>query len=138
MGFFEKIKRGLAKTKNALAGTIDNVLSAFGVISDDLYEELEETLIMADIGVETSLAIIAKLKENVKENESYRRCYHPGRKLCHHTKTDSKSNIHDIEQGWIFVPSESCEYRKKYKKCAQHIVVKTTGKNDKCRVESND
>ena len=69
MGFFEKIKRGLAKTKNALAGTIDNVLSAFGVISDDLYEELEETLIMADIGVETSLAIIAKLKENVKEKK---------------------------------------------------------------------
>lgn len=69
MGFFEKIKKGLAKTKTALSGTLDNVLSAFGVISDDLYEELEETLIMADIGVDTSLEIIARLKQNVKEKK---------------------------------------------------------------------
>ncbi len=69
MGFFEKIKKGLAKTKSALGGTLDNVLSAFGVISDDLYEELEETLIMADIGVDTSLEIIARLKQNVKEKK---------------------------------------------------------------------
>ena len=69
MGFFEKIKKGLAKTKSALGGTLDSVLSAFGVISDDLYEELEETLIMADIGVDTSLEIIARLKQNVKEKK---------------------------------------------------------------------
>ncbi len=69
MGFFEKIKKGLAKTKSALSGTLDNVLSAFGVISDDLYEELEETLIMADIGVDTSLEIIARLKQNVKDKK---------------------------------------------------------------------
>ncbi len=69
MGFFEKIKKGLAKTKSALGNTLDNVLSAFGVISDDLYEELEEALIMADIGVETSLEIIARLKQNVKEKK---------------------------------------------------------------------
>ena len=69
MGFFEKIKKGLAKTKSALSGTLDNVLSAFGVISDNLYEELEETLIMADIGVDTSLEIIARLKQNVKDKK---------------------------------------------------------------------
>lgn len=69
MGFFEKIKKGLAKTRDALSGTLDNVLSAFGVISDDLYDELEETLIMADIGVDTSLEIIARLKQNVKEKK---------------------------------------------------------------------
>lgn len=69
MGFFEKIKNGLAKTKNALGGTLDSVLSAFGVESAELYEELEEALIMADVGVETSLKIIEKLKENVKEKK---------------------------------------------------------------------
>ena len=69
MGFFEKIKNGLAKTKNALGGTLDSVLSAFGVESTELYEELEEALIMADVGVETSLKIIEKLKENVKEKK---------------------------------------------------------------------
>ena len=69
MGFFEKIKNGLSKTKSALGGTLDNVLSAFGVISDDLYEELEEALIMADIGVETALKIIDRVKQNVKEKK---------------------------------------------------------------------
>lgn len=69
MGFFDKIKKGLAKTRSALGGTLDSVLSAFGVISDDLYEELEEALIMADIGVDTSLEIIARLKQNVKEKK---------------------------------------------------------------------
>ena len=69
MGFFEKIKKGLQKTKSALGGTLDNVLSAFGVISDDLYDELEETLIMADIGVDTTLKIVEKLKQNVKDKK---------------------------------------------------------------------
>ena len=69
MGFFEKIKRGMAKTKSALGGTIDSVLSAFGVISDDLYEELEEILVMSDVGVETSTKLIADLKAAVKEKK---------------------------------------------------------------------
>lgn len=69
MGFFEKIKKGLEKTKNALGGTLDNVLSAFGVISEELYEELEETLIMADIGVDTTLEIISRLKQNVRDKK---------------------------------------------------------------------
>lgn len=69
MGFFEKIKKGLSKTKTALGGTLDNVLSAFGVISDDLYDELEEALIMADVGVETSLKIIDRVRQNVKDKK---------------------------------------------------------------------
>ncbi len=69
MGFFEKIKKGLSKTKTALGGTLDNVLSAFGVISDDLYDELEEALIMADVGVETSLKIIGRVRQNVKDKK---------------------------------------------------------------------
>ena len=69
MRFFEKIKKGLSKTKTVLGGTLDSMLSAFGVISDDLYDELEETLIMADIGVKTSSLIIERLRENVKEKK---------------------------------------------------------------------
>ena len=69
MGFFEKIKKGLSKTKTALGGTLDNVLSAYGVISDDLYDELEEALIMADVGVETSLKIIGRVRQNVKDKK---------------------------------------------------------------------
>lgn len=69
MGFFEKIKKGLSKTKSALGGTLDSVLSAFGVINDDLYDELEEALIMADIGVETTLKIISDLKLRVREKK---------------------------------------------------------------------
>ena len=69
MLFFDKIKRGLSKTKNALSNTIDNVLSAFGVIDDDLFDELEEALILADIGVDASTQIIEQLKVYVKENK---------------------------------------------------------------------
>lgn len=69
MGFFEKIKKGLAKTKSALGGTIDNVLASFGIMDDDLYDELEETLILADIGVKTSSEIIEKLRQNVKSKK---------------------------------------------------------------------
>lgn len=69
MGFFEKVKRGLYKTKSALGGTIDSMLGAFGVISDDIYDELEEILIMSDIGVHTASEITTKLKENVKEKK---------------------------------------------------------------------
>ena len=69
MGFFEKIKAGLAKTKSVFGGTIDSVLSAFGIISDDLYDELEEALILADIGVKTSGEIIEMLRSNVKEKK---------------------------------------------------------------------
>ncbi len=69
MGFFDKIKKGLEKTKNALGGTLDSVLSAFGVINEDLFEELEETLIMADMGVETTLSVIESLRQNAKQKK---------------------------------------------------------------------
>ena len=67
-GFFAKIKAGLSKTRNNIS-SVENVLSAFTKIDEDLYEELEEALIMADIGVETSLYIIEKLREKVKDEK---------------------------------------------------------------------
>lgn len=66
-GFFEKLKSGLTKTRDSFTDKISEVLNIAVKIDDDLYEELEEILITADIGVETSLDIIEKVKEKVKE-----------------------------------------------------------------------
>lgn len=67
LGFFAKIKSGLSKTRDNILSSVDNVLKSFVKIDEDLFEELEEALIMADIGVETSLYIIEKLREKVKD-----------------------------------------------------------------------
>ena len=67
MGLFEKLKQGLSKTSKNLASKVDAVLAAFGKIDEDLFEELEETLIMADIGVDTTLEIIDRLKKEVRQ-----------------------------------------------------------------------
>lgn len=69
IGFFAKIKSGLSKTRDNIMSSVDNVLKAFVKIDEDLFEELEEALIMADIGVETSLYIIEQLREKVKEEK---------------------------------------------------------------------
>ena len=54
MGFFDKIKAGLTKTRTALSDTLGSVFSGFSEIDDDFYDELEECLILADLGVETA------------------------------------------------------------------------------------
>lgn len=68
-GFFSRIKSGLQKTRESIMSGIEQVLGGFSEIDDDLYDELEEALIMADIGVDTSLDIIAKTKKAVKEEK---------------------------------------------------------------------
>lgn len=68
-GFFSKLKSGLSKTRNSFASGIDHIFSGFSEIDDDFYEELEEQLIMADIGMETSMRIIEELQEKVKEEK---------------------------------------------------------------------
>ena len=62
MGFFDKIKAGLAKTRAALSDTLDEVFSGFATIDDDFYDELEETLILADLGVDTATKVVAQLR----------------------------------------------------------------------------
>lgn len=64
--FFSKIKNGLQKTRSNIMSGVENVLKSFTTIDEELYEELEEALIMADIGVETSVEIIDRLRERVK------------------------------------------------------------------------
>lgn len=66
-GFFARLKDGLSKTRNNIVRGIDNVFSGFSAIDDDFYEELEEILIMGDIGVKATSDIIERLKKQVKE-----------------------------------------------------------------------
>lgn len=68
MGFFDKLKKGLEKTKKSITDKIDGILSMFTKIDEKLFEELEEVLITADVGVPTTMYIIDKLKEEVKRN----------------------------------------------------------------------
>ena len=58
MGFFDKLKNGLFKTKNAILGKIDSLFKAFRKVDEDLFDELEELLISADIGVGTTEDIL--------------------------------------------------------------------------------
>ncbi len=67
MGFFDKIKAGLTKTRDALSNTLGSVFSGFSEIDDDFYDELEECLILADLGVETATKAVEKLRKAVRE-----------------------------------------------------------------------
>lgn len=68
-GFFAKIKAGLNKTRDNIMSGVENVLKSFTKIDEDLFEELEEALIMADIGVETSVYIIDQLRDKIKNEK---------------------------------------------------------------------
>lgn len=69
MGFFEKLKNGLGKTKNSISEKINNVFSNFRKVDEELLEELEEVLIMSDIGVNTSSEIIDELRTKIKREK---------------------------------------------------------------------
>ena len=66
MGFFEKLKNGLAKTKAALAEGINNIFKNFRSVDEDLMDELEELLITSDVGVETTMEILDTLRDRIK------------------------------------------------------------------------
>ena len=65
MGFFDKIKQGLVKTRAALSGTLDEVFTNADAIDDDFFDELEETLILADLGMDTVNKLMAQLRRRV-------------------------------------------------------------------------
>ena len=67
MGFFSKIKQGLQKTRDSIANGVNSVLNSFTKIDEELFEELEETLVMSDIGVTTAGEICEKLRHKIKE-----------------------------------------------------------------------
>ncbi|MBR3934235.1 MAG: signal recognition particle-docking protein FtsY [Clostridia bacterium] len=68
-GFFAKLKSGLQKTRASINDKLDSVLKMFKKVDEELFEELEEALIMADVGVDTSLYIISELRKKVKEKK---------------------------------------------------------------------
>ena len=67
MGFFSKIKEGLQKTRDAMMQKMQSIINSFTKIDEDLFEQLEETMIMSDMGVETSVEICERLRKLVKE-----------------------------------------------------------------------
>lgn len=67
MGFFDKLKQGLTKTRDAVTEQVNNVFSVFVKVDEELFESLEEALIMADLGMETSVELIDELRERVKK-----------------------------------------------------------------------
>ena len=69
MGFFDKLKQGLSKTKNSFEEKMNNIFSTFRKVDEDLLEELEEILIMSDVGVETSTKIISNLRDRIKKEK---------------------------------------------------------------------
>ncbi|RGZ01532.1 signal recognition particle-docking protein FtsY [Clostridium sp. AM58-1XD] len=66
-GFFSRLVQGLTKTRDNIVSGIDSIFSGFSAIDDDFYEEIEETLIMGDIGIQTTMSIVEHLRETVKE-----------------------------------------------------------------------
>ncbi len=69
MGFFDKLKQGLGKTKSSIDEKINNVFSVFRKVDEELLEELEEVLVMSDIGMETSVKIIDELRNKIKKEK---------------------------------------------------------------------
>jgi len=69
MGFFEKLKKGLEKTRKSITQKVDQLLVEFGKIDESLFEELEEILIASDVGVNTTLKIVEDIRSKVKERK---------------------------------------------------------------------
>jgi len=69
-GFFRRLSEGLTKTRNSIVSGIDSIFKGFSAIDDDFYEELEEILIMSDVGINATTKIIENLKEKVKETKT--------------------------------------------------------------------
>ena len=72
MGFFSRLVEGLSKTRKNIVRGIDSIFSGFSAIDEDFYEEIEEVLIMGDLGINATAAIMENLREKVKEQKNQR------------------------------------------------------------------
>ena len=100
MGFFDKLKNGLGKTKASINEKINNVFSTFRKVDEDLLEELEEALIMSDVGIETSTKIIDNLRIRAKREKI-------------ETEEDLKAALRDEMKKMIEVADERLNLEKK-------------------------
>ena len=66
-GFFGRLVEGLAKTRDNIVSGMDSIFNGFSAIDDDFYEEIEETLIMGDLGIQTTMSVVEDLRAKVKE-----------------------------------------------------------------------
>ena len=66
-GFFSRLAAGLSKTRDNIVSGMDSIFSGFSSIDDDFYEEIEETLIMGDLGIQTTMSVVEDLRAKVKE-----------------------------------------------------------------------
>ena len=66
-GFFERLKEGLKKTRDSIADSLDSVFGDYSEVDDDFFDELEEVLVMSDMGITTSDRILSELKEKIHE-----------------------------------------------------------------------
>ena len=82
MGFFEKIKAGLTKTRQSLQNTLGGIFAGFHGIDDDFYDDLEESLILADLGVDTSVKAVEQMciRDSCGQCGSKRRAHGQGRR----------------------------------------------------------
>ena len=98
-GFFSRLKDGLTKTRNQISYGMDQIFFGFSTIDDDFYEELEEQLVMGDLGIYTASAIIEKLKEDV---------------VKHHIKDpkDCRDFVINTIREQMIVPENSYEFEK--------------------------
>ena len=71
-GFFKRLVEGLTKTRDNVVSKIDEIFSGFSSIDDDFYDEIEEILVMGDIGINATTSIIEDLKQKVKD-QTYQR-----------------------------------------------------------------
>ena len=67
MGFFDTLKKGLEKTRSSIAGSIESLFGAYDEVDDDFYEELEEALILGDLGMDTTVKIVESLRKKARE-----------------------------------------------------------------------
>ena len=72
MSFFDKLKNGLKKTRDVLLKPVNDLFSSYDKVDDDFYEELCDLLIMADVGAETSDALVNELRQRLKEKKDPR------------------------------------------------------------------
>ena len=77
MGFFDRLKKGLNKTRENLTNKIEKIIIGYADIDDDLLDELEETLIMADVGVQTTDKLMTAVRKGIKKKDM-RNVFRPG------------------------------------------------------------
>ena len=108
MAFFDRLKDGLKKTKDAVFGQVNNIFKAFVKVDEELLEELEELLIMADTGVASAEEIIEKLNASFPKGLRAYACYTPAARFC-----DIKWGLYEIKYELCGeVPADVCEKAK--------------------------